>query len=89
MKDLFKKLFNYQPDDFTSRENIDGTPSPATAEECHYDVKWSEEDQAFVATVKEFPSMSWIEESPDKALAKLRDLVRATLKEMQEDENSF
>lgn len=90
MKDFFKKLFNYQPDDFTMRENLTSdAPFPATAEECHYDVHWSEEDQGFVATVSEFPSMSWIEETPDKAITRLRNLVRETLKEMQQDEQSF
>jgi hypothetical protein len=78
-----KKLFNYQPDE-SSRDWHDSDPSirPSTAEECHYDVVWSEQDESYVATVKEFPSMSWLEETPDKALNGIRNLVRDTLEEI-------
>lgn len=83
MRNFFKKFFNYQPDDFTTREKSHSTDSlPLSAGECSYDVKWSEEDQSFVATVAEFPSLSWIDETPDKALGGLRRVVTDTLNEV-------
>lgn len=38
-------------------------------------VTWSAEDEEFVATCIEFPSLSWLASTPEGALAGLRDLV--------------
>lgn len=78
---IFRRLFNFQPNGNMPEEG-QITENPSSAEDCHYDVKWSEEDQEYVATVKEFPSMSWLEATPDKALHGIRALVSNTLKEM-------
>ncbi|MDO5741165.1 MAG: toxin-antitoxin system HicB family antitoxin [Ornithinimicrobium sp.] len=40
-----------------------------------YRVSWSPEDEEFVATCLELPSLSWLAPTQDKALHGLRDLV--------------
>jgi len=53
-----------------------------------YRVTWSEEDQEHVGLCTEFPSLSWLEDSPEKALAGIRTLVQkcvADLKRNQEE----
>ena len=37
-----------------------------------YRVTWSEEDQEHVGLCAEFPSLSWLEKNPEKALAGIR-----------------
>lgn len=41
-----------------------------------YRVRWSEEDQAYVATADEFPSLSWIADSREAALDGIRSVSR-------------
>ena len=41
-----------------------------------YRVTWSEEDQEHVGLCAEFPSLSWLEKTPEKALQGIRRLVR-------------
>jgi len=48
-----------------------------------YRVTWSEDDQEFLGLCAEFPSLSWLEGSPEKALTGIRKLVAATLREMR------
>jgi len=38
-------------------------------------VKFSEEDSEYVATCDEYPSLSWLDESPAKAFYKLNGLI--------------
>ena len=47
-----------------------------------YRVTWSEEDQEYVGLCAEFPSLSWLEIDPEKALSGVRKLVKATVIEM-------
>jgi len=47
-----------------------------------YRVTWSEEDQEHVGLCAEFPSLSWLEKNPEKALAGIRKLVRSSVKDM-------
>lgn len=47
-----------------------------------YRVTWSEEDGEYVGLCAEFPSASWLEKNPEKALAGIRKLVRDSLKDM-------
>lgn len=49
-----------------------------------YRLTWSEEDREHVGLCAEFPSLSWLDSSPEKALGGIRKLVRAALKEMTE-----
>lgn len=37
------------------------------ADKYTYQVGWSQEDEQFIATVREFPSLSWLEDSRDAA----------------------
>lgn len=48
-----------------------------------YRVTWSEEDQEYVGLCTEFPSLSWLEDTPEKALAGIRKLVKECLNDMQ------
>src|ERR1700758_2340197 len=47
-----------------------------------YRVTWSAEDGEHVATVAEFPSLSWLAPTPVEALAGLADVVRDVLTDM-------
>jgi len=40
-----------------------------------YRVTWSEEDQEHVGLCAEFPSLSWLDETPEGALAGIRQIV--------------
>lgn len=50
-----------------------------------YRVTWSEEDQEYVGLCAEFPSLSWLEDTPEKALAGIRKLVKQCINEMQKN----
>jgi len=47
-----------------------------------YRVTWSEEDGEQVGLCAEFPSLSWLDKNPEKALAGIRKLVGACVKDM-------
>lgn len=47
-----------------------------------YRVTWSEEDQEHVGLCTEFPSLSWLEPTPEEALAGIRSLVSECLEDM-------
>jgi predicted RNase H-like HicB family nuclease len=47
-----------------------------------YRVSWSAEDGEHVATVAEFPSLSWLAPTPVGALAGLADVVRDVLADL-------
>ncbi len=47
-----------------------------------YRVAWSPEDDAFVATVVEFPSLSWVAAKQAAALTGIRKLVAGVLEDM-------
>ena len=47
-----------------------------------YRVAWSAEDGEHVATVAEFPSLSWLAPTPVEALAGLADVVRDVLADL-------
>ena len=49
-----------------------------------YRVSWSEEDQEYVATCAEFPSLSWLENSPENALSGVRKVVVQCVEDMKE-----
>lgn len=48
-----------------------------------YRVTWSEEDGEHVGLCAEFPGLSWLDTSPENALAGIRRLVRECLREMR------
>ena len=49
-----------------------------------YRVIWSEEDDAFIGLVAEFPSLSWVADTQEDAFAGIRSTVTAVLKDLQE-----
>ena len=49
-----------------------------------YRVTWSEEDQEYVGLCLEFPSLSWLAESQEEALAGIREVVVGTIEDMLE-----
>lgn len=49
-----------------------------------YRVAWSAEDDEFVATVAEFPSLSWLARSQIKALKGLETMLNDVILDMQE-----
>ena len=48
-----------------------------------YRVTWSEEDQEYVGLCAEFPSLSWLEGTHEKALAGIRKLVKDTVADLK------
>jgi predicted RNase H-like HicB family nuclease len=48
-----------------------------------YRVSWSEEDEEYVGTCAEFPSLSWLDSTPERALAGIRKVVSRCLADMQ------
>jgi predicted HicB family RNase H-like nuclease len=48
-----------------------------------YRVMWSEEDGEYVGLCAEFPSLSWLADSPEGALAGIRSTVRQVIEDMK------
>ena len=53
------------------------------AEKYTYRVRWSDEDSEFVATVAEFPSLSWLDKSQVEALLGLVQMVEEVILDME------
>ena len=49
-----------------------------------YKVTWSEEDHEFVGLCTEFPSLSWLEGTPEAALRGIRRLVADVIADMEQ-----
>jgi predicted HicB family RNase H-like nuclease len=47
-----------------------------------YRVTWSDEDQEYVGLCAEFPSLSWLESSPEKSLQGIRKLVKEVIADL-------
>lgn len=54
-----------------------------------YQVSWSEDDQEFLATVADFPSLSWLFSDQQEAEAGLRNLVAEVLDDMKQTEEQI
>lgn len=54
-----------------------------TVDQYTYRVSWSEEDQEYVASCAEFPSLSWLDTSPEKALSGVRKVVVEVVGDMK------
>ena len=50
-----------------------------------YRVLWSEEDQEYVGLCAEFPSLSWLSATPEKALKGIRGTVAECVKDMEQN----
>ena len=53
-----------------------------------YRVTWSEEDREHVGLCAEFPGLSWLDTSPEKALAGVRRIVKECLRDMRRNKES-
>lgn len=53
-----------------------------------YRVTWSEEDGEYVGLCAEFPSLSWLADSPEEALAGMRTVVAEVVADMQANSES-
>ena len=50
-----------------------------------YRVTWSEDDNEYVGLCAEFPSLSWLAQTPETALKGIRKLVADIVKDMHEN----
>ncbi|MBE0531050.1 MAG: type II toxin-antitoxin system HicB family antitoxin [Rhodospirillales bacterium] len=48
-----------------------------------YRVQWSADDGEYVATSAEFPSLSWLDETPEAAFAGIRHVVGDVIADME------
>jgi predicted HicB family RNase H-like nuclease len=53
-----------------------------------YRVTWSEDDAEYVGLCVEFPSLSWLAQTPEAALKGIRKLVDEVISDMQSNEES-
>ncbi|MFY9941007.1 MAG: toxin-antitoxin system HicB family antitoxin [Desulfobacterales bacterium] len=54
-----------------------------------YRVTWSEDDTEYVGLCAEFPSLSWLAETPEKALKGIRKLVADVLLDLSKTDESI
>ena len=48
-----------------------------------YKVSWSEEDQEYVGVCIEFPSLSWLAETPEETLSGIRQVVAEVVADLE------
>ena len=48
-----------------------------------YRVMWSEEDGEYIGLCAEFPSLSWLAKTQEKALSGIRETVQQVIRDMQ------
>lgn len=48
-----------------------------------YRICWSSEDEEYVGLCAEFPSLSWLDETPEEALKGIRQVVAEVVLDMQ------
>ena len=53
-----------------------------------YRITWSEDDLEYVGLCAEFPSLSWLAQTPDAALKGIRKLVGEVIADMHSNEES-
>jgi predicted HicB family RNase H-like nuclease len=53
-----------------------------------YRITWSEEDKEYVGLCAEFPSLSWLAESPELALKGIRTVVDDVIKDIKNNGES-
>ena len=54
----------------------------SVAERYTYRIRWSVEDAAYVGTVAEFPSLSWVADQQHEAFEGIRSLVKGVIDDM-------
>ena len=71
-----KKLVVERTLEDITRKKIDFGGLRTQIKGCTYTIKWSEEDQEFVGLCSEFPSLSWLAKTPDKAFKGIYKLTQ-------------
>ena len=67
----------------TKQKSVTGIMSfSANIKDCSFRVFWHEPDQSYIATCDQFPSLSWCEEKPDKAIRGMVALVAEVIEDM-------
>jgi predicted HicB family RNase H-like nuclease len=54
-----------------------------------YRVTWSEDDNEYVGLCAEFPSLSWLAKTPEKALSGIRKVVAEVIFDMSENKEKI
>ena len=54
-----------------------------------YRVTWSEEDSEYVGLCAEFPSLNWLDESPEKSLLGILRLVKDAVEDLKRNEEQI
>jgi predicted HicB family RNase H-like nuclease len=54
-----------------------------------YRVTWYEDDNEYVGLCPEFPSLSWLAKSPEKALSGIRKIVAEVIFDMRENKEKI
>jgi predicted HicB family RNase H-like nuclease len=54
-----------------------------------YRVLWSEEDEEFIGLCAEFPSLSWLASSAEKALKGIRSVVKTSVSDMKNSDEEL
>ena len=54
-----------------------------------YRITWSEEDKEYVGLCVEFPSLSWLDSSPETALKGIRSLVADIIADMRKNKETL
>lgn len=54
-----------------------------------YRVLWSDEDEEFVGLCAEFPSLSWLASTSEKALIGIRSVVKECVSDMRKNKEEF
>ena len=54
-----------------------------------YRVTWSEDDQEYVGLCAEFPSLSWLTQTPEAALKGIRKVVADVIKDMKKNNETI
>jgi len=54
-----------------------------------YRVLWSEEDEEFIGLCAEFPSLSWLASSAEKALKGIRSVVKTSVSDMKKSDEEL
>ena len=63
---------------------VDGMRANPASAHYAYRVLWSAEDNGYVATVAELPSISWVADSPNEALLGVQKVVADIIADMEE-----
>ncbi|HEY7671205.1 MAG TPA: toxin-antitoxin system HicB family antitoxin [Gammaproteobacteria bacterium] len=62
---------------------------PRRPDKYTYRVTWSDDDHEYVGLCAEFPSLSWLEQTPERALQGIRRLVQRSVTDLMRRKESL